>query len=428
MRRILPVLLLVAVACGTGGSAPRRADNAARPNVLLVVTDDERFDSHEATPQLYEWFSEGGTIFRRAYVTTPHCCPSRASIFSGRYVHNHGVRHQNRIGQFDHAKTVQHDLRRAGYRTGFVGKFLNGWRPDQAPPHFQRWTVGEGYSDAPFVADGRRVTASYGPSWVFQRARTYLDDWEEAADDDPWLLMISTFGPHDPVDAAPRYEDERFEWDGNPATKESDRADKPPYVRQANYSEGFGIEKRQAQFRVLRSVDDAFAKTIEHLDALGELENTLVIYMSDNGYMWAEHGLIAKGVPYDGATRVPMYVRGPGIEAGTSDRLVANIDVAPTIYDVTGIEPSYELDGRPIQGTEPREALLLEYAGGRVVPEWWSLVTPRDQLTEYADGFIEYYDLEADPYQLTNDGDAAPPGMLEELRRAKTCQGIEACP
>ncbi len=428
MRRVLPVLLLFAVACGAGGTAPRRGDGyaAGRPNGLVVVTDDERFDSHEATPQLYDWFSEQGAIFERAYATTPHCCPSRASIFSGKYVHNHGVRHQGKIDVFDHTKTVQHDLHEAGYRTGFVGKFLNGWRPETAPPNFDRWTIGEGYSDAMFVADGRRVRADYGPSWVFQRGRKYIDEWEEA-DADPWLLMVSTFGPHDPVQAAPPFEEERFDWRGTPATKETDRSDKPSYVHETDYSEGYGIEKRQSQFRVLRSVDDAFTKTIQHLDIHGELDNTLVIYLSDNGYMWAEHGLIGKGLPYDGSTRVPMYVRGPKIDAGRSDSIVANIDVAPTIFDVTGVEPTYELDGRPLQGATPREALLLEHAGGRVVPEWTSLVTDDAQLTQYVDGFTEYYDLEADPYQLENDPDAAPQRLRDALAEAKVCVG-EACP
>jgi arylsulfatase A-like enzyme len=424
VRRVLPVVLVLAFACTPGGIVRRTSEPNERPNVLIVVTDDERFDSHEATPQLYKWFSEG-TIFQRAYATTPHCCPSRASIFSGRYVHNHKVEHQSKIKLLDHDRTVQHELKEAGYRTGFVGKFINGWNPTKAPPNFDRWTVGEGYHGAGFVADGARQRVNYGPTWVFQRGRKYIEDWEKS-DAAPWLLMVSTFAPHDPTDAQREYEDATYEWDGTPATKETDRGDKPPYVRLSDYSEGYGIEKRQAQFRTLRSVDDAFMKTIEHLEEHGELDNTLVIYLSDNGYLWAEHGLISKGVPYDGSTRIPLYVRGPGIERATSNRIVANIDVAPTVYDATGIRPSYEVDGRPLLRSQ-RDALLLEYAGGKTVPRWSSIVKDDLQYTEYADGFRELYDLEDDPFQLQNDPAKITPEIVTELARAKTCVGA-ACP
>jgi arylsulfatase A-like enzyme len=238
--------------------------------------------------------------------------------------------------------------------------------------------------------------------------------------------MVSTFAPHDPADAQREYRDEVFDWEGTPATKETDRTDKPPYVQRDDYSEGFGIEKRQAQFRTLRSVDDAFMKTIEHLDRFDELENTLVIYLSDNGYMWAEHGLISKGVPYDGATRVPIYVRGPGIEDAISDRLVANIDIAPTVFDAVGISPSYEVDGRPLMRSQ-RDSLLLEYAGGKKIPRWTSLVKADLQYTEYIDGFREYYDLTKDPFQLENRPRAITPDVIGELARARTCEG-EDCP
>lgn len=424
MWRVLLVFVLSAAACAPGRSAPQTTGDNEKPNILIVVTDDERVDSHEATPRLYDWFKEG-TIFRRAYATTPHCCPSRASIFTGRYVHNHRVEHQSKIDLLDHTKTMQYELRKAGYRTGFVGKFLNGWTPDKAPPHFDRWTIGEGYHGAGFVADSIRMRVSYGPSWVFQRGRTYIDDWE-SSDPTPWLLMISTFAPHDPADAAIEYEDESYDWEGTPATKEADRSDKPPYVRRSDYSEGLGIEKRQAQFRTLRSVDDAFMKTINHLRNTDELDNTLVIYLSDNGYLWAEHGLISKGMPYEGATRIPMYVRGPGIESATSDRLVANIDVAPTVYDAAGITPSYDVDGRPVQRSQ-RDRLLLEYSGGKRVPRWSSLVKAGLQYTEYADGFREFYDLEADPYQLENTPSAVTPELVDELAAARTCVG-RGCP
>ncbi len=412
---------MVAAGCG---SSSRREEHKPRPNVLIVVSDDERIESRIATPHTYSWF-KGGTIFNRAYATTPHCCPSRVSIFTGQYVHNHKVHHQGKVRLLDHQNTMQYQLGKAGYAAGFAGKFLNGWPDKRPPPHFDRWALGEGYDDASFVAEGKKRTAAYGPSFVFDTGKGFLDDWEKQ-DERPWLLMLSPSSPHDPYEPTPRYEDKAYPWNGNPATKENDRSDKPAYVRLESYSEGYGEALRESQFRTLRTLDDEFEEMIERLTKLDELENTLVIYISDNGIMWAEHGIAGKGVPYTGSVRVPLYMRGPGVLAGESDNLVANLDIAPTVYAAAGVKPDYTVDGRNLL-TSKRKDLLLEFFSRRNPPTWSSLVTSSSQYIEYAYAFREFYDLENDPFQLESDPSLLPAGMAQRLDDVRTCKG-SACP
>jgi arylsulfatase A-like enzyme len=420
------VPLLFALACIASACATSPDSGVRGPNVLIVITDDERYGSHHATPQLRDWFDEGA-VFTRAYATTPHCCPSRASIFTGQYVHNHRVTHQRQVRLLDHSETIQRQLLSAGYNTGYVGKFLNGWDLGNRPPAFEHSTVGEGYADSPFAIDGAFRLVDYGPSFVFERGRKYIDDWE-ADDDRPWLLMVAPFAPHEPFQAEEKYAEIPYPWDGTPATEEGSRKDKPPFVRgdASRISEGLGQSKREDQFRTLRTVDDQFMETIDRLEQQGELDNTLVIYLSDNGYLWADHGLIGKGVPYEGSIHIPLYMRGPDVPKRTVDQLVANIDIAPTVYELTGIEPDYKVDGRPLLRSS-RETLLLEFDGGEKIPQWSSLISQDWQYTEYEDGFREFYDFEDDPYQLENQPDRAPSELRAILQAARKCAGAD-CP
>jgi arylsulfatase A-like enzyme len=199
-----------------------------------------------------------------------------------------------------------------------------------------------------------------------------------------------------------------------------------------------GERRRASELRTLPTVDVGFNRLMNTLQTLGELDNTYVIYTSDSGYLWGEHGLKEKHFPYDGAIHVPFFLRGPGVGAGVVDpRLTVNADVAPTIYELTGVTPSYTVDGRSLFGA-PHAQILVEYtpaAKPPYPPAWSSLVSLDSWFTRYFDkhghvGFEEYYDLTTDPYQLTNQvrrGSPPPPGLRDALSAARRCVG-SSCP
>lgn len=425
MRRFIAFLIaLVLVAGCTASRAERRAADD-RPNFLVVISDDERIGSEIGRPFVHNWFKQGMT-FTQAYATTPQCCPSRASILTGQYAHNHEVHRKRDVESIVATHTLPFALKKSGYQTGFAGKYLNGWPDKRKPPHFDRWAHGVGYNDRPFIVQGKKRRAEYAPSFVFELGRDNIDRWEKQ-DASPWLMVLAPSTPHDPFQPEEKYENEVFSWPGSPATRETDRSDKPPYVRRKSYSEGFGDEQREAQLQTLRTLDDDFEEMVNHLEDTGELERTVVIYVSDNGYMWAEHGLAGKGVPYLSSVRVPMYMRGPGVPQKRTDALVANIDIAPTIYEMAKVDPGFPTDGRDLR-TSKRDHLLLEFKGGGSIPKWSSLVTKEWQYIEYGSGLREFYDLRTDPYQLENEAASVSADRVALLARLRTCKGPTRCP
>ena len=425
MRRPFSLLVLLALVCGACTASRPASKRDDRPNVLIVVSDDERIESEAGRPYVTDWF-KSGTTFTHAFATTPQCCPSRASILTGQYAHNHDIHRKRDAEDIVGTHTLPYHLKKAGYETGFAGKYLNGWPDKRKPPYFDRWALGVGYNDRPFVVQGKKQKAKYGPSFVFNLGERDIENWE-TDDDKPWFLMLAPSTPHDPYQAQAKYDKVPFAWAGNPASREEDRTDKPPYVLRKGFSAGYGEALRESQLRTLRSLDDSFKLLVKRLTDTDELRRTLVIYVSDNGLMWAEHGLEGKGVPYLPSVRVPMYVRGPGIAKGTNDNLVANIDIAPTIYAMLGIKTGYTMDGRDLR-TSKRSELLLEFEGGGSIPKWWSMVTKRWQYIRYGSGLREFYDLVDDPYELDNKPEQLPVELEVALSEAESCVGTKACP
>jgi arylsulfatase A-like enzyme len=439
-----------ALAAGTLPVAPVAAQPAARaaagrPNVLILLMDDARTGMTWVMPKATAWMADGGTYFPRAAVTTPSCCPSRSTIMSGRYAHNTGVTQQTGVPNLDHTKTLEHELSTAGYRTAAVGKLFNDWDIHTRPPYFDNWALFAGdYVNVPFVVDGTDVTAPYSTTFIGQQANRYLDAFE-STDSRPWFLYVGFSAPHAPFIPEPRYADVAYPWSGDPATAETDRSDKPAYVRTFNFSVERGAAVRQAMLRTLLSVDDAVESIHRHLVALGEDRNTLVFLLSDNGKLFGEHGLPEKFMPYLPAERVPFYVRWPGhLTARQDNRLAANLDVTPTALAAAGLRPSYQYDGRNLLTTGTRDRLLFEYwrdpSNWIGIPDWASTyVAGRYMYTEIYndDGTVldrEYYNLATDSWQLTNlfhDGDASndpPVGPLSAaLAAQRHCAGPD-CP
>ena len=424
--RLVAALGLVAGAACTqpGSSGPEDRDDRP-PNILVIMTDDQPvMDTLAVMPRTRRWFGRGGTTFSQAYATTPLCCPSRASFFSGQYSHNNGVIRstEGQAEKLDQQTTLQRYLSAAGYRNGIFGKYLNNWDLAKDPPFFDDWAIFEGgkplgYYDGTWNVDGRRKKiATYSTTFVQRRSLEFLRSTERN-DDQPWLMFVNPYAPHLPFSVPDRYKDfEAPPWEPNPAVLEDDLSDKPPFARRMPGSERLGKLLREKQLRTLVPVDRMVGRLSATLEELGEGSNTLAVYTSDNGYIWGEHELIKKSTPYTASVQIPLLARWPGhLDAGAvDDRIAANIDLAPTVYEAAGVTPDEALpvDGVSLLGAERRDDILLEYwpelpDDASYVP-WRSLRTDDYQYVEYYEQdletvrFREYYDLVKDPWQLDN--------------------------
>lgn len=443
----------VALAWGRGAPAPdgrndARADAPApRPNVLVVVTDDQRADQTlSVMPEVRRRFGRDGTTFTRAFATTPLCCPSRASIFTGQYAHNHGVVDNTDIGPLDHDTTMQSLLRDGGYVTGMFGKFFNSWDATLSPPGFDRWAMlDHGYHGAQFNVQGRMRRVPGSSTEFIARSTVDFVTRAESDDDRPWFAYVAVHAAHRGFEPSPPYRDARVPPQrATPATSERDRSDKPPYVRAQRVDARRARAIRRDQLRTLMSVDDLVGDVFDALERHDETRDTLAIFTSDNGFFWGEHGLSDKRLPYLPSTRVPLLVRWPGrVASGATDgRLAANVDVAPTVLDAAGIEPRHVVDGRSLLADGTRRLLLLEYMAdpGFDVPAWSALQSRDLQYVEYeGDGgvaFRELYDLTADRWQVRSllaggRDDARAARLARALERVRTCAGTtgpRACP
>jgi arylsulfatase A-like enzyme len=412
------------------------------------MTDDQRTDGTlDVMPATRDWFGQGGTSFPLAAATTPLCCPSRATVFSGRYAHNHGVVGNHHGANLNQNHTLQRHLEEAGYRTAIFGKYFNGWDLRRNPPIFDEWAINRrAYTRSWFNINGtvKRVKG-YGTTFIKRRALGFLRRSEQH-DDQPWLMFVTPFAPHVPAQAEPAYRNAPVpRWEGNPAVDEADRSDKPPFIQSVEDSPQAIESIRVRQLRTLMSVDDLVADLTSELRLLGEEETTLAFFLSDNGFTWGEHGRIGKATPYTASMEIPFYVRWPGrIAPGAVDwRRVTTVDIAPTILQAAGIdaEPG-RLDGRSLLEQWDRDRLLTE----SWFPAWASTRTPTFQYTEWYDQsgqvvFRELYDLVRDPWQLENlFAQSAVAGVFEageldaltrQLASDRECAGVAgpaSCP
>jgi arylsulfatase A-like enzyme len=442
--------LFVGAACvALLGLSPLPSLAASRPNVLFILTDDQRpWGALGTEPTVKAGIRDEGVTFGRAFATTPLCCPSRASLLSGLYMLNLVVetnREKFDILQQVDSMTIADSLQADGYTTGMFGKYLNGWPNDVSPSGFDRFatTPRMTYDPAEWDVNGAIQDVTAYPTTFIRRQSTSFLNW--AADQGkPFFLYVTPMAPHIPATPQPKYADLPVgSFHVTAAIREKDRTDKPPYVQtQDPWPLNSWKAIRAAQLRSLASVDDLVRVLLNRLVALHELDNTIIIYSSDNGFMWGEHGLHVggKSVPYLPSVRVPLFISWPGhVDPATSDgRLVALLDLAPTILDATGTPLPHQMDGIDLfQGGIDRRSLLLEFStwSGFRVPTWAALVTHTYEYVEYDDDlgsvtFREYYDIAADPSQLVNllrDGhpsnnpDVA--ALSNELASLRTCSG-----
>jgi N-acetylglucosamine-6-sulfatase len=397
------------------------------PSVLLVVTDDQRWDTLWAMPGVERSLADRGVTFTEAFTTSSLCCPSRASILTGAYPHTTGVYRQGGayggFRAFDDSTTIATVLDAAGYTTGFFGKYLDAYQSGAlsgyVPPGWDRWVafVHSQYEDYGLTFDGR--VQRFGSAPEDYSTEVLVDDAESfiRGSEGPVFALFAPAAPHAPaipagVDGA-GFEDLPA-W-RPPSFDEPDRSDKPAYVqaiRPLGPQRTASLESfRRNQYRTLQSVDRAVDRLLDALDDTGRLDDALVIFTTDNGLQWGEHRWLKKEVPYDEAIRVPLVIRADAIVEGegrVEDHLVANIDLAPTIASAAGVElPG--ADGRSLlpllEGeTAPwRRALLIEHMRGtNPIPTYCAVRTSRHLFVTYETGERELYDLEVDPYELKN--------------------------
>jgi arylsulfatase A-like enzyme len=446
LRTRYPVFLLVALTASILTVLPTPASAEERPNILMILTDDQRAKgSFETMPNVRRLGTEGA-IFDNAYATTPFCCPSRASILTGLYTHNHPAKGGDltdaEYSTVNNNSFVQ-DFDAAGYQTAFYGKYLNGWPTGIAPAGFDDWaimpTVYDWYNGMPWNVNGVEESqdGTYSTHFIRDHALSFLAG-TEGEDAGPWMMMLHTITPHSPATPEPAYEDLTVS-DFTPRI-EQDRRDKPAWVRHKTpVTVGKVIYQRTNMLRALKSIDDMLGALRQQLVATGE-ENTVIIFAADNGLQWGEHGLMGKTTPYIPSVRVPLYVSWPGqIAPGHRANLVGLLDLAPTLLGLTDVPSARIFDGRSLFGPA-RSQLLLEFWSwpGFYVPTWKAFLTPTMQYIEYytLDGSYlthEAYDMVNDRKQLRNlyrdgaPGNEPPSGSHRRLRRLATCDGA-ACP
>lgn len=446
MKRFI-LAFAAALTIGAASFPQATAQIVERPNVLVILTDDQRasLDTYEVTPRLMNRVRDNGTWFKNAVTTHPLCCPSRVSIFSGLYSHNHGTRFNGgkSFTPEEQKRTVQYQLRQAGYKTAVTGKFLNGWGTAN-PPYFDRWAIFTklGYYSSEFNVNGTiKSVTEYSTMYLRDRAIEFLNSFEQT-DSAPWLMYVHPWAPHKPYTPEKQYESTTVPgWQDNPARSEEDRSDKPAYVQNKSSSKSTVMSTRAKQLRTLMSVDDMAAAIFDKLDALGET-NTIVFFLSDNGFQWYEHKLFLKRYPYNDSVRIPMFVSWPGhlevdLPGTVRENIVGNIDVAPTIYELTGVVPTYVVDGKPMFSSE-RDRILIEYwheSHEGSPPTWKALWNPSWTYVEYPEIKVKEYYAPDDPWQLENvfgnniSGDE--PGnqalLSSQLANDSSCTGV-GCP
>lgn len=472
---LLVALLGVIAGCGGGSNEPARNDlgnkeasfDEAAPNIVVVMTDDQAADTMVAMPRTRRLLGAAGTTFTRGTVSFPLCCPSRAAFLTGQYAHNNGVKDNGPpdggIGALDQERTLPVWLREAGYETAFVGKYLNGYGKDKnggpefVPPGWVRWyglTSDSKTSAYDYVVNENGELVRYGngrgdykTDVMARLSRKAVR--ETAPGPRPFFLWVATSAPHTdnglPPDArrnplpAPRHlgKYERAKPPRAQSFDEGDVSDKPRWIRRLprlNPRKRAAIRRLYvSQLESLGAVDDLVAGLLAQLRRAGELERTLFVFTSDNGFIRGRHRIRSgKSLIYEEAINVPLLIAGPGVPAGEIHREpVANVDLAPTLLRAAGVRPGLEQDGVPLQpvlaGERERPPILLEIFG-RKDGNVFGIRTGDHVYAEHADGFVELYDLARDPFQLENAADdpsqaAARTRLAAELDRLRDCAG-----
>ena len=393
------------------------------PNVVLVLTDDQRPELLDRMTQVRTLLVRHGVNYTRMMVPTPACCPSRATILTGLLAHDsevysNGSRHGgwptfHRVG--DERRTIALALQRRGYRTALIGKYLNFYGPraplGYVPTGWDRFLAGRSANGGAYynysLANGARYGTAPHDYSVDVETRQSVDFIRSTPTGRPLFLYVAPFAPHTPAIAAPRY---LGYWEGklpsyHPPSVDDDMSGKPQWMQGLTPVPQEQIDAMQArQQDALMAVDDQVAALMNALKDTGRARNTLFIFTSDNGFTWGDHRLMAKDVPYTPAQAVPLVIRWDGhVSAGSTDRrLAVNADLAQTIARATGTR--FTSDGMNLLGTGRRSGFVIEQTESGLLgrPAYCGYRTASWSFVQYSTGEQELYDLANDPYQLQN--------------------------
>jgi N-acetylglucosamine-6-sulfatase len=462
------------------GASPVTGARAKRPNIVFVLTDDLSWNLVPYLPHVLA-MERAGESFSNYFVTDSLCCPSRASIFTGRFPHNtHVTSNSPPYGGFavfhergEELETFATALQRVGYRTGMMGKYLNGYRPNGGegvpasfvPAGWNEWDVaGDGYPEFGYTLnhDGTPVNHGSEPrdyltEVLAEKGVAFINHSAELRQ--PFMLELATFAPHSPFVPAPR-DAEDFPGLTAPRNPAFDAANTnaPAWLSHFTPLEAQQIEQIDTDFRrraqSVQAVDRMIGAIEATLRAQGLAQNTYLVFSSDNGLHMGEHRLMpGKQTAFDTDIRVPLIVIGPGVPAGrTVSALAENIDLCPTFERLGGAPVGANVDGRsltPLLHGQPapnwRREVLIEHhgpvldAGDPDLPtrgagnpsSYEALRTPSSLFVEYVTGEREYYDLQTDPFELHNIAAHLSPAHLHRLHRALLaiagCRGQRQC-
>ncbi len=461
---IATALFAAVATAGKGGDGGKGKDED-RPNIVVLMTDDQTVESLRVMPKLDSLLADQGVSFTNSFASNPVCCPSRATFLTGQYAHNNGVyRNSEPNGGFtslDGSRTLPVWLERAGYFTAHIGKYLNGYGsqspPTEIPPGWSEWYGSidrSTYRMHGYTLNENGTLRTYGHQDVEDPATYQTDVYAQKATEliarrapkrKPFFLSLAPLAPHGEVledenglrlggpRAAPRHEgayaSERLPQ--SPSLNEADVSDKPAEIEALPRLSRQRLAATQARYRdrleSLLAVDDMVESVINELRDAGEMSDTVLVFTSDNGYLLGEHRIASnKQYLYEESIRVPLIVRGPGIPEGkTRKQPVANLDLAPTILHYADAKADLALDGRPLhrliadRRREPGRAIVIEnwcqlneVCFDPTVARYRAVRTQRYIYAEYPNGESELYDLDADPFELTSAH--ADPAYAEE--------------
>ncbi|MDQ2796652.1 MAG: sulfatase [Actinomycetota bacterium] len=452
-------------------SAPGTASH--KPNIVFILTDDLSVNLVKYLPHV-QAMEKAGTTLSNYFVVDSLCCPSRSAIFTGKYPHDDGVftnsgsdggyaaynKHGNEPDSFAVA------LQKAGYRTGFMGKYLNGYLPKDKPaPGWDEWDVaGNGYPEFHYKLNENGKTQKYGKDpkdyltdVVSAKATSFIDS--SASSGKPFMLELATFAPHKPSTPAPR-DANKFPGLTAPRTAAYNTlpTNAPPWLRAipplaTTDEQGLDtLYRKRAQS--VQAVDAMIGHVESELQAKGLANNTYLVFSSDNGFHLGEYRLRpGKQTAFDTDIKVPLVITGPGIPAGRQlSQLTSSIDLAPTFEGIAGATVGTKVDGTSLlplwRGSPPadwQKAVLVEHHGGTMTPSdpdfqpklggdppsYEAIRTAGALYVQYVDGEREYYDLTHDPDELHNIVASIPPAQLASAQKALTalqnCHNSVAC-